>query len=208
MFECIDGVWWGQLTCRDATLGLDGPYSVVDLVNAVFYRPLAAMLGFAGAVQAAERARYGSLTGNMAAPYTAEQNDVITTILDRLRGAPTPPPSTHACDGTRDGDADSCFDYDRAWLPITNMEAAVSHMYGDFDIILDHPTWPRLLYRHRCRSPASRSVHHATQRELIGRTFGAIVVPKPGLQVHDGPELPAGILSFFLSFFLSFLTWA
>ena len=102
IFECIDGVWWGQLTCWDATLGPGGPHSTVDLVDAVFYRPLAAMLGFAGAVQAAERARYGSLAGNMAAPYTAEQNDVITTILDRLRGAPTPPPSTHDCAGARD----------------------------------------------------------------------------------------------------------
>ena len=130
LFTCIDGVWWGQLTCRDATLADAGPHGLVDLLNAVFYRPLPEMLGFAGAVQAAERARYGSLVGNMAVPLTQEQNDVLGRIIDRLQVAPTPPPSTHACDGSgTTGTFRSCHDYRRAWLPITNMEASVSTLH-------------------------------------------------------------------------------
>ena len=65
-FTCVDGVWRGQLACRDATLADDGPHGIVELVDAVFYRPLPEMLGFAGAVQAAARARYGGLVGSMA----------------------------------------------------------------------------------------------------------------------------------------------
>ena len=65
-FTCVDGVWRGQLACRDATLADDGPHGIVELVDAGFYRPLPEMLGFAGAVQAAARARYGGLVGSMA----------------------------------------------------------------------------------------------------------------------------------------------
>ena len=141
IFICDDGVWRGQLACRDLTVQATAwAHRVVDLLDGVYYRPMPEMLGFGGAVQAAERDRYGSLAGHMATPFTAEQNEVLVAILDRLQTLPTPPPTSDGlCNGDDGARYRSCYDYGNAWLPIVNMEQNVANVHRlDYEDFLAH----------------------------------------------------------------------